>query len=439
MKTSQYYSYSLLPTDPKTAIQALADDWFGYDIVMKALDRSPILEYDSRVNPSDSKISFFDTLYSRAWTITTLYDCSIERSEMESRQSDIIETLRGFKNETWVVTILIAIILAMLFKIHMRMNQVRANCASTSGFWIVLSYLLNNPSAMEINRVSRYLSFLIAMFTFTVIICYFESGIISDKVVVYDPLVYRSYAQLANDDESRTLIALDVIGFLESYQDYYGEPIGELDSNSMKLWNIRKNAELWELSIKGFYLGYLLKFVFSKDMEKKVLLGLGEGIGFDLCQEMIKHSEFDIKDLCFYEHRNGNYDADEQEFIDRHTACLAWPISIAFTKKPIYRKYYRYYRRAYEMALVNRAYQASSNFEHIVTPTISDCVPQASPVKHSKEDYEGLGLSNYQYALYSLLIPLLFASLSLNYEYFIAERYRKNNNIKIIPLTLKKP
>lgn len=128
--------------------------------------------------------------------LATVYNCSKEESVKHQRMVDISESIYAFAPLTWLTTVMFTIVIAMLIKIHFSRYH-----GNHSPYWTTYCALMNQFNFQDFNYASRCLSTVLSLYVFLVVICYFESGIRSDKVTTFQPKVYDSYKEvIANPD-----------------------------------------------------------------------------------------------------------------------------------------------------------------------------------------------------------------------------------------------
>lgn len=362
--------------------------------------------YSKPMEQSDGKIMAFDPMQEYKSGITTPYDCSLERSLNESRQADILESINGFGIDTWLITIAFITVIAALFNVHLRMLKYKSSGSTGSGLWTVLTYLAKNPSAKEINWVSRLIAIVTALFTFLVFVCYFENVFLSSKVKVYQPKVYTSYAQLVSDDQVRMRIDT------EATQSFKNAPIG---SNYRKLYE-KSQTKSSKHEVTTVYLDWM----FSNDTESKAFIGATDPEADCRLLKMPKfnknHPNWKKEGLCIHLHIPDDGNPDEQMFTESLVLRYAQMMSYGFTQKPIYAKYSYYYRRSYEMKLLHPYHSQAPSYSDS-PPSVDECKPKKNPVTHDP-DPTAFELINFRYAITALCIPIIAALIALNYERF---------------------
>ena len=98
----------------------------------------------------DSIYPLFLTEGSRM-VLTTEYNCSLTKSTMEQRQTDIMESVYGFSINTWILTWSIAILMSILIHRHLKWNQINPRSPKGSSSWMIFSYIFNQPNMKDIN------------------------------------------------------------------------------------------------------------------------------------------------------------------------------------------------------------------------------------------------------------------------------------------------
>lgn len=355
-------------------------------------------------------LQHFDPINRLEATIITPYDCSIETSEILSRKSDLIESISGFSPEIWVASISVTVIISILYNIHFRINRYSSKGPSNSGLCTVISFLLKNPSAKELNNVSRYLTFLTAIFAFTVFVCYFENVIKSDKVNVHQPFVYRSFEQLVEDPH----VEIDIEGVSWRFERLPN------DSKYRKILS-KQRKQGQQTPTQTF------DWLFSGKPIGKANIAYENEAMFHcrFCHNLLPKEKTYGK--CMFSFKP-EFNSEEYNFYDKYLKIRkAQMISDSFIQKPIFKKYYKYYRRGFEMNLLYPFRRLNSYEIPIAAP---NCVPEKSPVTWDR-DPEALDLHMYRYSFMCLLILLVLACVALNNEHYtvyLESTFSRDNN-----------
>ena len=129
----------------------------------------------------------------------------------------------------------------------------------------------------------------------------------------------------------------------------------------------------------------------------------------------------DIDGLCFHEYIP-NLDSTEHESHEKYLSYpIAQHISYKFTRKKIFDKWHKLYKRSFEMFLI----QYEAVYKPIVTPDIVDCVPKKLPVTHSP-DPAAFQLIYYRKVLLALIVVFSLAVIALIVEHICLEWFPMN-------------
>lgn len=318
--------------------------------------------------------------------IWSSYNCSYEKSIDESRETDILESVNGFSLNSWIVTLVTLILIAIISDVHYKLNNV-----PFSGIFMAIRWAVVQPYLHEINFVSNLIGMTSAMFTFLIIVCHFENVIKSDKVTVYTPKVYDSYQEIYDDMSVKLLI-----------ETWRMDQIKKLPRND-PVFNLYDRAQKNNLGS-----GVTLKHVNDMMTTETNIVFISsmfilEIMSKRLCDMM---STWSRRDICYY--------ISEDEYQENSPEAIL--SSKMFQKKKIHKSFLSKHRISVEFGV--RDIELIKDFDRtIVTPNNADCLPRyrKSPVTHDRT-YEPFGIRNYIGALVLLLILSMISVATLYYE-----------------------
>lgn len=345
----------------------------------------------------------FDSRIYKHPSITSPYNCSLERSVEGLRDSDLIESVNGFDTLTWAISIITALAISTLINGHFKLNGFMSKGSSGSGIWTVISALLKNPSAKEINYVSRLLLTLLSLFAFLVGVCYFENMIKSDQILIYQPSVYHKLEDISLDSES----------IVKAEQSFDADIMFKNRSNAVHQDILVKEKKTRSIDLMDVY-----RFSFSGSPDHKALLAYTDG---DPSKVLCAFKESAMKSLSETPHsadkvynRIGDICFHSKRIIDLSSRTEAQPYSTKFTAKPMFEKYYTYARRSFEMSLTRMASTGEVN-GILGTNNVADC-SQKPPKTWDKNVPDPTALKFYRWSLLTLMVPLALALIVLEYE-----------------------
>ena len=356
--------------------------------------------------------------------LITPYDCSLERSINGSHKTDFLESLTGFRPDVWIITMTSLIIIAMLINMHMKINQVSKPWMNPNGgFWTNISFLLKNPSMIQINWVSSILGTLVAIFALLVGKCYFENIIKSDQISIYQPTVYTSYATIAGDPRIQVYI------YSPQFKTFCEQEPPHTKYKKIFDNNVKKHG-MDKISPMEF-----ANLFFSTPRDNKALIHSHEpGFGATFCnwkQSDLEHWNFD--GLCIYEHilEYGDPERDDVEILFENQANL---ISLNFTRKKIFKRFLTFFNHAYEMGMKSEGIKGQGL--ELITPSVADCVPQKPPVTHDRGSLP-FDLYNYKFSFALIVLLGSIALFILMFEIWYHRHYSSDDKSrKVIEISV---
>lgn len=330
------------------------------------------------------------------------YNCSETKSREETRRVDFIESIFSFDLPTWLTCCAFLIVFIKLLHNHYRMNK-QPSRIRHSGVWTVITFVLKNACMKEINWVSRILLLNMTLAMFFIGICHFENGIKSDKCTVYNPFVYESYDDIIEDPDVNVL-----------FKEWEPVMLHFKDApHGSKLKRIYDKAKERHPN-GGVEFPEMLGSMTSIPVKKNVFISNGIDVANTRCilcnvlilEDKPKHQ------VCYY------LSTDQSNPIQSTIAIF---VSENFMKNnsEIFSNYESLTRRFLETGIHDKSLKGLNAGMELVTPDIEECARDSrSPVTHDR-GYEPLSVSNYMYALISLLIPFMIALINLWMEKFI--------------------
>ena len=341
-------------------------------------------------------------------TIVSPYDCSLKTAMDMSRKTDITDSVSAFQTQTWLLIASFILIVAFLINVHLRMNRIKFFSPSTSGLWSMFASVFKNPSFRDINWNSRLLTLITTFAVLIIGIGYFENLLKCDQMATYQPPVYTSFEQLSADTDAKVLGRESMMKVMKSH------PIGSVYRNIHEA-AVRSGFEhqpTWST---------LIEFLMSrKNARNKAVINDYPRATDTLCGWIRDNAMnmYDTDGLCFHEHIP-ELDSSEGEFHERYlTYPKARHISNNFTRKKIFDKWHKLFKRSFEMYLI----QMQTVYRPIITPGIADCVAKKLPVTHSP-DPAAFKLFYYRNVLMALMIVLSLAVIALIVEHLFVERF----------------
>lgn len=329
--------------------------------------------------------------YPGTYELSTIYNCSHSYAIERQRITDISEAINSFPFPIWMMVMASLFTIWWMIGIHFRMNNVRSNSPSSSSSFSIISYLLLQPCMKEINWVSRLLAFLLAIYVFLIIICYFLNLMQSDKVTKYTPKVFDDVDDVLGENDVQIIIDAAVMASIESIN--YWNP----DSQLKRIANHAVNVDGLVGSTSYIY----------APLKSKHRIWLSHKHVLETVRSILCHPRYDVymREICMYMSKSSK--------IHRITQPIYYASNMIHVK-PVYKRYTKLVKRSFETG-VNMYFRY-----HVAqigaTPVPNDCCSE-SIVTHDPE-YAPYQLLNYKIAFLSLLIPVIFSLFSLILEYF---------------------
>lgn len=364
---------------------------------------------DSNAMP-DSIYPLFLTIGSRI-VLTTAYNCSLAKSLMEQRQTDIMQSVHGFSITTWIITWLTVILMSILIHLHLKWNRIDPRSPKGSNSWTVFSYIFNQPDMKDINWTSRSLSLCLSLFVLLLVRCCFLNVIKSDKVTTYEPYVYQTYQDILDNPDIQIIVLGDERAtYLKSFPP--GHPYRQVIDHAL---NRTKDFTIWGTIAES------VRIVTSDILKDRVFVHRSFNIAplrFHSCGLIASVNKSGI---CHYSSRDA--------FDPIETSMNGLVSSRKFYDSYLYKKYHKYVRIAVDTGLELFRNQRLWHHNIITTPKTADCVSE-SIVRHQPEP-QPFSLINYKYAFISLMIPIFLACIFLRLEIFTTSNKSRGKKIKV--------
>ena len=129
--------------------------------------------------------------------ILSAYNCSIERSQEESRIEDVMDSVKSFDPSLWFSIVFTLLIFAALIYFHNR-NHPGKKCANP--IWTIVAFFFEYGSILEFNYMTRLLVAILTFFIF-MIETYYKNLVSTDLVSITPPIVMRSYQDVTNSQD----------------------------------------------------------------------------------------------------------------------------------------------------------------------------------------------------------------------------------------------
>lgn len=293
----------------------------------------------------------------------------------------------------------------------MQINGFKSYGPTGSPVWTIFSFIAKQPAIIDINWVSRTISFVLAIFVLFVGICHFENVIKSDKMTVYVPHVYRSYEELIDNNVTIYSSGITIHAFLQQYRKY------SRIHNEIFWKMINYSKSLPEKDRKDYIAAGEPFIEISNILDNRVaLLKTYEAyrtIIPSLCDMLAENNRTDI---CYYR------TIDEE--VEKFDSALGHIYSNEFKSNPKFAEYMNLYMISYAMGLTY--FKSRHRYEPIPKMSTSDCRLESQyPVTHDPE-YLPFEIENYKYALSALLIPVSIAIIVLIWEVVYNLKYEFN-------------